>query len=160
MIGYGLRDILGKVFYSLQDTKTPMINGVMAMILNIILNISFVKFTNMQLAGLAFATSISAIFTVSLLFISLGRKIGNFGGKSIALAMIKSLISGIIMAVVTLFIYNFIANRLGNGFIQEAITLALAVAIGAIVYGICIIVLKVDEVNVILNKVKEKLNKK
>ena len=160
MIGYGLRDILGKVFYSLQDTKTPMINGVMAMILNIILNISFVKFTNMQLAGLAFATSISAIFTVSLLFISLGRKIGNFGGKSIALAMIKSLISGIIMAVVTLFIYNFIANRLGNGFIQESITLALAVAIGAIVYGICIIVLKVDEVNVILNKVKEKHNKK
>ena len=28
MIGYGLRDILGKVFYSLQDTRTPMINGV------------------------------------------------------------------------------------------------------------------------------------
>lgn len=160
MIGYGLRDILGKVFYSLQDTKTPMINGVMAMILNIILNISFVKFTNMQLAGLAFATSISAIFTVSLLFISLGRKIGDFGGKSIVLAMVKSLISGLIMAVVTLFIYNFIANRLGNGFIQEAITLAVAVAIGAIVYGLCIIILKVDEVNVILNKVKEKLNKK
>ncbi|MEG2789702.1 MAG: murein biosynthesis integral membrane protein MurJ, partial [Romboutsia sp.] len=28
MVGFGLRDILGKVFYSLKDTKTPMINGV------------------------------------------------------------------------------------------------------------------------------------
>ena len=43
MIGFGLRDILGKVFYSLQDTKTPMINGAIAMGLNIILNISLLN---------------------------------------------------------------------------------------------------------------------
>jgi murein biosynthesis integral membrane protein MurJ len=160
MIGYGLRDILGKVFYSLQDTRTPMINGVIAMVLNITLNILFVKYTNMQLAGLAFATSISALFTIALLFISLRRKIGSFGGKSIALGMIKSLISGIIMAVVTLFAYNTIANILGSGFIKEVITLALSVGIGAIVYGTSIIILKVDEVNIILEKVKGKLNRK
>ena len=157
MIGYGLRDILGKVFYSLQDTRTPMINGVIAMVLNITLNILFVKYTNMQLA---FATSISALFTIALLFISLRRKIGSFGGKSIALGMIKSLISGIIMAVVTLFAYNTIANILGSGFIKEVITLALSVGIGAIVYGTSIIILKVDEVNIILEKVKGKLNRK
>ena len=160
MIGYGLRDILGKVFYSIQDTKTPMINGVIAMILNITLNILFVKFTNMQLAGLAFATSISALFTITLLFISLKRKIGSFGGKSIALGMIKSLISGIIMGVVTLFTYNTMANLIGSGFIKEAITLVISVAIGAIVYGISIIILKVDEVNIILDKVRAKLNRR
>ena len=74
--------------------------------------------------------------------------------------MIKSLISGLIMAVVTLFSYNTIANLLGSGFIKEVITLALAVGIGAIVYGISIIILKVDEVNIILEKVKGKLNRK
>ena len=136
-----------------------MINGVIAMCSNIILNILFVKYTNMQLAGLAFATSISALFTIILLFISLRRKIGNFGGKSIALSMIKSLISGIIMAVVTLFIYNTMANILGGGFIKEAITLAVSVVIAAIVYGISIIILKVDEVNIILDKVKGNLNR-
>ena len=148
------------IFYSIEDTRTPMINGVIAMVLNITLNILFVKYTNMQLAGLAFATSISALFTIALLFISLRRKIGSFGGKSIALGMIKSLISGIIMAVVTLFAYNTIANILGSGFIKEVITLALSVGIGAIVYGTSIIILKVDEVNIILEKVKGKLNRK
>ena len=64
------------------------------------------------------------------------------------------------MAVVTLFAYNTIANLLGSGFIKEAITLAVSVGIGAIVYGISIIVLKVDEVNIILDKVKGKLNRK
>ena len=74
MIGYGLRDILGKVFYSLQDTRTPMINGVIAMVLNIILNVLFVKFTNMQLAGLAFATSISAIIYYSIIIYKLKKE--------------------------------------------------------------------------------------
>ena len=114
----------------------------------------------MQLAGLAFATSISALFTITLLFISLKRKIGSFGGKSIALGMIKSLISGIIMGVVTLFTYNTMANLIGSGFIKEAITLVISVAIGAIVYGISIIILKVDEVNIILDKVRAKLNRR
>ncbi|MEG1310591.1 MAG: murein biosynthesis integral membrane protein MurJ [Romboutsia sp.] len=160
MIGFGLRDILGKVFYSLQDTKTPMINGVIAMVLNIILNIAFVKFTNMQLAGLAFATSISALVTIILLFISLRKKIGAFGGKSILLIMIKSIISAVIMGIVTLLVYNTLGKLLGSGFIKEVLGLMLSVVVGAVVYGISIVVLKVDEVNFILNNLKDKLKSK
>ncbi|WP_018590730.1 murein biosynthesis integral membrane protein MurJ [Terrisporobacter glycolicus] len=159
MIGFGLRDILGKVFYSLQDTKTPMINGIIAMFVNIVLNILFVKFTNMQLAGLAFATSISALITIALLFISLRKKIGQFGGKSILVVMLKSILSAVIMSIVTLFVYKFLGNILGNGFIKEGLTLALSAGAGAIVYGLSIIVLKVDEVNLIIDKVKEKIKK-
>ena len=33
LVAYGLRDIINKVFYSLQDTKTPMINGAIACLL-------------------------------------------------------------------------------------------------------------------------------
>lgn len=159
MIGFGLRDILGKVFYSLQDTKTPMINGAIAMVLNIILNICFVKFTNMQLAGLAFATSISALVTIVLLFINLRKKIGAFGGKSILGVMIKSLISSCLMAIVTIFTYNTVGSLLGSGFIEEVLTLALSIGIGAVVYGVSIIVLKVEEVKLILDTIKSKINK-
>ena len=113
---------------------------------NLILNISFVKFTNMQLAGLAFATSISSLVTITLLFFSLRRKIGNFGEKFIFSVLAKALISAGLMAIVTTFSYKFINNILGQGFIQNVITLGLAVLAGAIVYGICIILLKVSEV--------------
>ena len=51
LVAYGLRDILNKVFYSLQDTKTPMIYGAVAMGLNILFNIGLSLF--MGLAGLA-----------------------------------------------------------------------------------------------------------
>lgn len=159
MIGFGLRDILGKVFYSLQDTKTPMINGAIAMGLNIILNILFVKFTNMQLAGLAFATSISALVTIILLFINLRIKIGPFGGKYVLTVFIKSMLSALLMAAITLFIYNNLSVILGSGTIKEIITLALSVGSGAIVYAACVILLKIKEVNLILDTLKSKLKK-
>lgn len=167
MIGFGLRDILGKVFYSLQDTKTPMVNGIIAIILNIILNLLFVKFTNMGHAGLAFATSISAIVTIILLFISLRKKIGPFGGKSIMIVLIKSILSSLLMAVVTLFVYNFLdgilpaflEKKLTADKLYEIISLGGAVGCGALTYGICIILLKVDEVNLILASIKNKIKR-
>lgn len=118
MLGFGLRDILGKIFYSLQDTKTPMINGIIAMILNIVLNLAFVKFTNMQLGGLAFATSISSLVTIALLSVSLRKKIGAFGGKKIISVLIKSIISALLMALVTKVTYNLIDGILSAGFIK------------------------------------------
>ena len=157
MVAFGLRDILGKVFYALQDTKTPMTNGAIAMIMNIVLNIILVKY--LQLAGLAIATSISAIVCIFLLFGSLKKKIGYFGQDKIMRTTIKSMVSAIIMGVVTYFAYNIISNLLGVGFVKEAISLVVSVGVGAITYGILVIVLKVDEINFITNMLKKKLNK-
>lgn len=159
MIGFGLRDILGKVFYSLQDTRTPMKNAIIAIVLNIVLNLLFVNFTNMGIAGLAFATSISAIVTIILLFISLRKKIGQFGGKSILVVLIKSIISAAVMSIVTLFAYNLLGGALPAGKLYETISLVVSVGCGALTYGICIILLKVDEINLILETIKNKIKR-
>ena len=75
--------------YSMQDTKTPMINAAIGMALNIILNITLSKYIG--ISGLALATSIAAVFTTILLFISLRKKIGPFGMKKIAISFLKIL---------------------------------------------------------------------
>lgn len=160
MIGFGLRDILGKVFYSLQDTRTPMINGIIAMGLNIVLNLAFVKFTNMGLGGLALATSISSLLTIVLLSVSLRRKIGAFGGKNVISVFIKSIIAALLMGVITRFSYDFINPILSGGFIPDAIKLGISVGLGAIVYGISIIVLRVAEVKLIVDIMNKKLKRK
>ena len=127
--------------------------------LNIILNISFVKFTNMQLAGLALATSISALVTVALLFINLRIKIGPFGGRHVLSVFLKAVISALLMALVTYFAYKNIANIFGVGMVKEIITLGLSILAGALTYGICVIIFKVDEVNLIINTLRKKLKK-
>lgn len=153
--GLGVREILNKVFYSLQDTRTPMINGIIAVILNIIFNIILVRFMGHN--GLALGTSISSISCTLLLMINLKRKVGYFGSDKILITFIKSLIASIIMGIVTVFIYGIISNILGVGFIAKFISLFISICSGAIVYGILIILLKLDEVKVVIDIIKNKV---
>lgn len=155
MIGFSLREILNRVFYSLQDTKTPMVNGAIAVGMNIVLNIIMIRFLGH--AGLALATSISALICIVLLFNSLKKKIGYFGQDKIRSTIIKSLIAASGMGVITIISYKLLANVLGLGFIQEAVALFGSVGIGAIVYAVLVVLLKVEEVNVIVNMVKSNL---
>lgn len=157
MVAFGLRDILGKVFYSLQDTKTPMINGTIAMLMNIILNLILVKI--FKLPGIPLATSISAIICIILLFRSLKNKIGYFQEDKIIKTTVKSIISATIMGIVTSYIYSLLSNILGSGFISESISLFGAIGIGAIVYGGLVILLKVEEVSLMIGIIKMKLKK-
>lgn len=157
MVAFGLRDILTKVFYSLQDTKTPMLNGVLAMSMNIVLNIILVKY--LEIAGLALATSISAIICIFLLFKSLKKKIGYFGQDKIVITIIKSFISAIIMGFATFLIYNLLNYILGSGFVSETIALFGSIFIGATVYTVLVIALKVEEVSLLSNMIKKKLKK-
>lgn len=157
MVAFGLRDILGKVFYALQDTKTPMINGAIAMVMNIVLNLILVKY--LQLAGLALATSISAIVCIFLLFGNLKKKIGYFGQDKILKTTLKSIVSSIAMGVVTYLGYEVLIGMLGSGFIREALALFGSIGIGVIVYVVLVLVLRVEEVNVIMDMIKKKLNK-
>lgn len=155
LIGIGLRDIIGKVFYSLQDTKTPMINGTISMIFNIILNLVFVNV--MGHAGLALATSISSIICILLLFISLKRKVGYFGQDKIIRTTVKSVIAAILMGICTITAYNIVLNNLGAGFIYEAISLIISIIIGALIYFISTIILKIEEITIIIESIKKKI---
>lgn len=157
MIGFGLREILSKVFYSLKDTKTPMINGIIAVILNIVLNIALVKV--MGHGGLALATSLSSIICILLLFTSLKKKIGYYGQDKIKSTFIKTLIASLVMGIITYFVYKFLSGILGIGFIQEAISLGSSIAIGGVIYLALIVVFKVEEANMAIDMIKKKLKR-
>ncbi|MDY3959071.1 murein biosynthesis integral membrane protein MurJ [Romboutsia timonensis] len=155
LIGVGLREILSRTFYCLKDTKTPMKNGIICMFINIVLNIILVKY--MKHAGLAFATSISAISSIGILFVSLSKKIGYFGQDKIIKTTIKSIIASILMGVIVYNIHNKISKILGIGFINESISLTLAVILGVIAYVILVIILKVEDVRFIIKKIENKI---
>ncbi|WP_024621026.1 murein biosynthesis integral membrane protein MurJ [Metaclostridioides mangenotii] len=155
MLGFGLREILTKVFYSLQDTKTPMINGVICMILNIVFNLVLIRF--MGHAGLALGTSLSALICIYLLFRSLKNRIGDFGQGDIFKVMIKTLISSIFMGVAVFFIHRLLSDILGTGFIGEAISLFGSIGIGVSIYLLLIYLLKIEEINIVTDLIKTRL---
>ncbi len=157
LVAYGLRDVINKVFYSLQDTKTPMVYGAIAMGLNIVFNIILSKFIGH--AGLALGTSLSAIVCTILLYINLGKKIGNFGQIKIIKTSIKALTASIVMGIITKIGYDYMISILGNSLINELASLSFSVLIGAIVYIVIIVMMKIEEVDMIIGLIKKEIKK-
>ena len=64
------------------------------------------------------------------------------------------------MALVTKVTYNLIDGILSAGFIQDAIKLGVSVGLGAIVYGVSIIIFRVNEVRLLYQMLAGKLKRK
>lgn len=152
MLGFGLREVLSRAFYSLQDTKTPAINAAIAVVINIVLNIVLSKF--MGIGGLALATSISAIVCTGLLFISLRKKIGEFGLKNISISFVKITVSSLVMGIIAKVAFNGI-----NAHASQNLALIAAIGVGAVVYGVMIYFMKIEEVDSLIGMVKGKIRK-
>lgn len=155
ILAFSLRNLISKAFYSLHDTKTPMINGAIAIVFNILLNIVLAKY--MGYIGLAIATTLAAYIGLLLSGYSLRKKIGGFGIKNILITSVKTTISALFMGLITSISYNKIHYILGAGFINEVITLGTSILIGAIVYSILVIIFRVDETKSIVDIIKSKL---
>ncbi len=107
IVGASFRDVLNKVFYSMKDTKTPMINGTIAVAVNIGLNIVLVK--KFEYLGLAFATSISATICTALLLVQMCKRMNGFKYNRAIVTFIKALMALFCMCVVLHFVIPFIS---------------------------------------------------
>ena len=151
MVASGMRDILVRVFYSLQDTKIPMKNSILCVICNILFNLILIQ--TMKVSGLALGSSLAAIVAVCFLIIKLRKKIGKFNVMSILITLLKTFIASCLMAFIVLKLFAKIS------LISEFLALAVSVSIGAIAYGIIVLILKVDSTDYIINIVKSKIIK-
>ena len=151
MVGYGMREVLSGAFYSMQDTKTPMINAVIGMVLNVILNVILSKY--LGICGLALATSISALVTTGLLFIGLRRKIGLFGDNQFAKSVVKISTASICMGLIAKFGNDYLLFISGN----SSLALFLSVVLGAFSYFIMVSFMGIDEVEEVVVAVKRKI---
>lgn len=155
MVSFGLRDILGRIFFSLQDTKTPMKNGIICMIINIMMNMILIK--NLKHAGLALATSVSGIVSILLFFWSLKKKIGDFRGREIVVTTFKTIVVSIPMGIIARVSYKLFISLLGINFFAQIISISVSVVIGGAVYLTGVSLMKIKEVEFIIDTLKCKL---
>lgn len=152
LIGFALRNIISSVFYSLQNTKTPMINATIAMVLNVILNIILSKYIG--IGGLALATSISAIVAAILLMLNLRKKIGPFNLKNIIPSIVKIFIASILMGVTVNYLYYLLLKDYNPN-----ASLIVSIIVGIILYIAIVFIFKVREANDFLKQVLNKSKK-
>lgn len=157
LVPMALKLLVIRVYYSLQDTKTPMINGAIAVIINIILNLILVRY--MYHRGLALATSIATAVATLLLFCKLRRKIGFLGVRGYCVTFIKSSAASIIIGGIAYVIYYELHTTLSGSTLMNLVSLVGAVGVAGIVYLTLIYFFRVDGVKEMLDELRQRFKK-
>lgn len=153
-----MRNYILRLFYALKKTKMATVIGAVTVGLNIVLNFALVG--PMQARGLALATSTSTMLTSILALLLLRRQISHIGVRELAITALKTLVAGAIMGLVVYLLYGWLSTVLIGGKIRLLITLAVCVVSGAAVYGGMLLLLRVEEVKILVERVCRHFGKK
>lgn len=155
LVGHSIMEVLTRAFYAQQDTKTPVIIGTIAMGLNVVFSLwfsnVFAQIGWFPLGGLALANSLATALEAMALFIFMRRRLNGIEGKSIANSAWRVALAALGMAIGLGVWTQF---TLG----QTRWLVALGgVALGGVIYLLGVVILKVPEVQSLLDAVKRRL---
>jgi putative peptidoglycan lipid II flippase len=152
--------MLPRAFYSLKDTKTPVMVSVISVTASIVLNWLFLKYTNLGVGGFALSFSLMGLINMVLLLVILQRKIGDIRGRSLLTSFVKTLAASLVMGLVI-----FAADRcLGpvlnrgqvSGHLAAAAKIGVGMALGGGVFFCAALALKMEELDTVLRRFKRR----
>jgi putative peptidoglycan lipid II flippase len=156
MIGHSVLEVLTRAFYAQQDTKTPVIVGVAAMTLNVVLSFAFSvlfqKIGWIPIGGLALANSLATALEATTLFIIMSRRLKGINGKVIATGVGKFALAALGMLLILVFWL-----QLTEGLNPWLIGLG-GVILGGFVYFLIVIFLKVPEMQSLMGAVRRRIS--
>jgi len=142
MLGLALNEVLSKVFFSKQNSKTPMINSVISMVFNIIT--AYILFKYLKTSGLALAAAMGSVFNAILNAFCIRKDTGGLlvsdDIKEIGKIIASSLTSGAVVFV----LYNALKVYLSGAFFANLILAGICGIIGVIVYIMCAFLMKIE----------------
>lgn len=152
--------IAARSFYAQQDTKTPLYISLFTISMNIIMAIWFTFGLSMGVYGLAWASVITAILEVIILFVVMERRISGLFSGAFVSAILRMLSATGLMAIVTYVMVVILPlNANDQSFFSSFPKFALIVAVSLISYIIICRLFKLNEVNPILERVRKILFK-
>lgn len=144
LFAYSAIQLLNRAFYSLQDTRTPVTVGVLAIVVNIVLNFTLIK--PLGHGGLALAYSIAGIINMLGLLYILRKNIGSIDGKKMLVSFGQTLVISIMMGVVA-----YYASELATHFVDintklgQFIQVSTGISSGALLFFFLVLILKMEE---------------
>lgn len=131
MPGLALNEIFSKAFFSMKNSKTPMINAILSMLFNIAA--AYALSPIMGIGGLALATAGGSTVNALLNYICMRAARGRILDKSDIISVMKTVLSAAVMAAAVLGIKTLLSGH-GEGLVYNIITVAVCAAVGAAVY--------------------------
>lgn len=143
--------ILNRAFYSIQNTKIPLYSGVSTIAINLLANIYFVNYTNLEAVGTALAYVIAVMINAFLLIILFSRKTGMELVPDNFFFILKTVVATIASGIVLWLLIKLIpfpweeTFSIGKKFMEILIS-GIQLVISFIVFIIVSLFLKIDEI--------------
>lgn len=151
----GIR-ITAPAFYSMQDTKTPVIIAFVAFIVNAILGYLLGFTFGYKHTGLALASSISSIINFILLFYIIERRVGNINTRAIIMLLLKLTAISAVMGAVVWRVSQLTQWSESAFAIEKVGVLAASVLIAIAVYLVLAKILKIKEADFLIDMIKKR----
>jgi len=100
LVAYVSTRVLVPAFYSLQDTRTPVRIGAIAVVANVLVSLALMR--PLGVGGLALGTACSSFVNATLLLAVLRQRLGALGDAGIVGSLLRSGVASVIMAVAAL----------------------------------------------------------
>jgi putative peptidoglycan lipid II flippase len=153
IIATSLFFMIARVFYSLEDTLTPLLTSLSSIVINIILSIYLSS--KYGVSGMGLALTIATFYELILLMFLLRRKIGNYGYASIIKTAIKLTVASAAMTIALYLLVNRFLPlyKVDVGFMSLAPKFTAISIAGLAIFFIGAKLLKVHEAEVVLKRV-------
>lgn len=130
---YGLLDLLNKAYYARKNMLIPSVTAAGAILLNLVL--SFFLKDIMGSFGLALSTSLTAVFTTTVLFLLLNHEL-HFIQKKDLLCVLRFVIYGAVMFPLCTLSYQLLPMK--TSLVGNILAVGIAAIIGLLLYGGCL----------------------
>ncbi|MBT5193175.1 MAG: murein biosynthesis integral membrane protein MurJ [Rhodospirillaceae bacterium] len=137
---YVLIKVLGPAFFARRDTRTPVLVGIGAMVVNVILNLILMQF--LAHAGLALATAIAAWLNVAVLSWILYRRGNLIADSRLIQRLARAIGAAILMTLLLWWLKGMLAPQFAGGESQRILALIALVIAGLAGYGLAAVLLK------------------
>jgi len=132
--GYAALKVLVPAFYSLGDSRTPMIISLTSILINYMVASSMIRLGGLGHAGLALSTSAVALFAFFLQIAMLRNRIGGIHGRALMAQVGRIAVASVAMAAVVWLSSHGLRNWLGITQLARIADLAVSLPLGGAVY--------------------------
>ena len=148
LIGHSGVEILARAFYALHDTRTPVILGVIALLINLIMSLSLINV--LGVTGLALSNTTAATLELILLIVLIRQRLGGLEDQRVLIGALKTAGASIIMGAAVL---GFLGAATDASVIVRA---AGGMIIGGGVFAVAAWLLRVEELRSITGLIGRK----
>ena len=159
LLGYSAVKIASPTFYSLRDSRTPVVVSVISVAANLGLNLWLVRVLSYR--GLALGTAIAAVLNAVLLLVLLGRRLDGLGTRKILDSGARIALASALMGLAVWNAERWLEDLLpGPAFWLRVIRVFTSIGLGVVVLTAAARLLRISELDEALGRVLKRFGRR